>query len=124
MSGPIITVKSSSTITEDFQEYVRDNWKNNPSPDFKGLAIRIAGAAGETGEWLEHMKKVIRNYNGDFNAYPKTKRDEARLEFGDALHYMVRCMQDFGFTLEEVMIFNIEKITTCNQENPNWDKTP
>lgn len=96
-------------MMKQFEEHVAKNWHGNPEkPDFKGLAVMAAGAAGETGEYMEHFKKVIRDYDGDFANYPK--RAAAMLEFGDALYYLVRIMQCFGFTMKMVMAANMQKL--------------
>jgi|SRR5579864_5788 len=104
---------SPQSKAQVFEQYVHQNWKNNPAPDWRGMAIMACGACGETGEYMEHFKKVIRDYNGDFRAYLNSspmKRQEVLYEFGDALHYMVRIMQYFDFTLEQAMEANIYKL--------------
>jgi hypothetical protein len=111
---------SPQSKAQVFEQYVRKNWKNNPAPDWRGMAIMACGAGGETGEYLEHFKKVIRDYQGNFDLYPAEKHHAALLEFGDALHYMVRIMQYFGFTLEEVMEANMVKL---NKRYANTDKS-
>lgn len=101
-----------------FEEYVREHWTDGNEPDFRGMAIMACGVAGETGEVLEHFKKVIRNFDGDFAAYPH--RDKALLEMGDALHYFVRIAQCFDFSLLEIMQANMEKLDKRRAENPTW----
>ena len=61
------------------------------------------GLAGEVGELLEMYKKGIR----DYKHYSK---DEWIGEIGDILHYLTRLTKDHGFTLDEVIDYNIKKI--------------
>ncbi len=99
-----------------YEQYLRDNWPSKVT--LREIAIMGLGGSGETGEWQEHLKKVIRDYNPnahyaiDLSVYPAAKRAEALLEFGDALHYMLKCAGLFGFTLEEIMEANMDKLDT------------
>ena len=118
---------SKTTTLECFQLYVKRNfggYVNDGSPDWRAFAIAACGAGGETGEFLDHFKKVIRDYNGDFSSYPAPKREEALLELGDALHYMVVIMQHFGFTLEEVMATNMDKLDKRRAERGKRKNEP
>lgn len=92
-----------------FEGYVESNFglAKNGSVD-RTYAIMIAGAAGETGEVLEHVKKVIRDNDANFDTYPK--REEALLEFGDAFHYLTRLYRLFGFTYEQIVQANMKKL--------------
>jgi NTP pyrophosphatase (non-canonical NTP hydrolase) len=97
------------TDPDDFEQYVVKNFGVKVNPD-RTFAIMIAGAAGETGEFLEHVKKVLRDYNADFDSYPETKRQEALLEIGDAFHYLTRLYKFFGFTYPEIVKANMKKL--------------
>ena len=98
----------SETITDRYQRYLVENWPINP--DLKLLAVMGLGMCGEAGEASEHFKKVLRDYDCDFAAYPEEKRMEALLEFGDALHYLLKCADQFGFMLEDIMTTNMDKL--------------
>jgi len=74
------------------------------------LLLISVGAGGEMGEAMDHFKKVVRDYDADFDLYPADKRQEALLEFGDALNYFTRCAHEFGFTLEQIMAANVVKL--------------
>jgi NTP pyrophosphatase (non-canonical NTP hydrolase) len=60
------------------------------------------GLAGETGEALEHIKKLIRDGTWDREAFIK--------EMGDQLFYFVRILRYFTILPSEVMAANIEKL--------------
>lgn len=93
----------------EFEHYVESNFGLTKHGGFdRTLLVMCCGAAGETGEYLEHIKKVMRDYDGDFAGYPN--REEALLEFGDALHYLTRLYQIFGFTYEQVVEANMKKL--------------
>jgi NTP pyrophosphatase (non-canonical NTP hydrolase) len=79
------------------------------------------GLAGEAGETVEKIKKVIRNqkgllpedkYNVSFIPHEKTDIDVNDIikELGDNLWYISECCTRLGITLEWIAIVNIEKL--------------
>lgn len=90
-----------------FESYVESNFGTKVNWD-RTMAIMCCGAAGETGEVLEHVKKVLRDNDADFDSYPK--RHEALLEFGDAFHYLTQLYRLFGFTYEQIVQANMKKL--------------
>jgi hypothetical protein len=105
------------TISEIYQDYLVRNWPSEPS--LKDLAVMGMGLGGEAGEATEHFKKVVRDYDGDFAAYPAHKRSEALLEYGDALHYLLKQAAQFGFTLDHIMMANMDKLD-ARRNRPSW----
>lgn len=99
-----------------FEAYVESNFGVKVNWD-RTMTIMCCGAAGETGEYLEHVKKVVRDYDGDFGGYPK--REEALLEFGDALHYMTRIYRLFGFTYDQIVQANMKKLDERYGRSPS-----
>lgn len=75
--------------------------KDCPEP-WRTLFIVTAGLAGETGEVVEHIKKLVRD--------GKLDRDALRKELGDQHHYAVKLWHMFGFTQEEIENANVEKL--------------
>ena len=64
------------------------------------------------GEFCEKIKKSIRDGDGI------TKRDEKILkELGDIIWYLARVANDCGYTLNEVMAKNYEKLSKRLEEN-------
>jgi NTP pyrophosphatase (non-canonical NTP hydrolase) len=106
-----------TTITEIFEVYLQKNWAPTATP--KDLTVMGMGLCGEAGEASDHFKKVIRDYNSDFNSYPPDKWWEAKLEYGDALHYLLKQAHQFGFTLEELMTANMDKLD-ARHKRPSW----
>lgn len=78
----------------------------SPLPDMRLRPVlgvyNSLGLAGETGEFIEKVKKRIRD--GVFD--PKL----AALELGDVLWYLSQLASDLGFTLEEVARMNLKKL--------------
>jgi NTP pyrophosphatase (non-canonical NTP hydrolase) len=66
----------------------------------------MAGLAGEVGELLSPIKKVV------YHEHPldSDKLDKIKDEAGDVLCYLTKLISIFGFTLEEVAQYNIEKL--------------
>lgn len=65
------------------------------------------GVAGEAGEVADKVKKVLRDHNGEFGS---AIRLELAKEVGDVLWYCNALARDLGYTLEEVMQMNLEKL--------------
>ena len=61
------------------------------------------GLAGEAGECAEHVKKQV---------FHRVELDPLKMkkELGDVLWYLSALAKQFGFTLEEIMEHNIEKL--------------
>jgi NTP pyrophosphatase (non-canonical NTP hydrolase) len=69
------------------------------------------GLAGETGEVVEKVKKLMRN-DGVSSArlVPEEKRNEIQKEMGDVLWYLAQLATEFGIDLDHVATQNIEKL--------------
>lgn len=66
------------------------------------------GLAGETGEVIEIIKKVHR----DFNGVPQEQHlAEIPLELGDVLWYLTSIGHDYNLTLDQIMQLNKDKLT-------------
>lgn len=73
----------------------------------------VLGLAGETGEVVEKIKKLMRN---DGVETPDTvsplKRDEIVKEMGDVLWYLAQLATELGVELNTVAEKNIEKLAS------------
>lgn len=72
----------------------------------KMLSHNALGLAGETGEVIDHIKKIV---------WHKKPLDEERrqamlLELGDVLFYYTAILERLDFTLEDVMTANVKKL--------------
>jgi len=73
-------------------------------PPYLYLAL---GLAGETGEVLEKIKKLLRDKNGKIT---NEFRETIIKELGDILWYISELSRAFGIRLNEVAVRNIEKL--------------
>ena len=66
------------------------------------------GLVGEAGEVAEKVKKVIRDKNGIFD---EESKQGIKKELGDVLWYLSNLCTEFNFSLDEVALQNLEKLT-------------
>ena len=99
----------------DFKEYEEKARKTAVYPDRgKNLIYPVLGLAGEAGEVVEKVKKLIRDKN--------RKIDEAFLEaikkeLGDVLWYIAAICTELGISMDEVARLNIEKLYSRMERN-------
>ena len=75
-------------------------------PENKKPEIYVLGLCSEAGEVADKFKKIIRDKDGKYEV-----RDENVLhELGDVLWYIVRTGSYFGYSFEEIMFANHEKV--------------
>lgn len=65
------------------------------------------GLAGETGELIEKIKKVIRNEDGVIS---EEKREGIKYELGDILWYLSQIARTCDISLDDVAEGNIKKL--------------
>lgn len=71
------------------------------------------GLAGETGEVVEKVKKLVRNEEVVHAAQiSEEKRGEIAKEMGDVLWYLAQLGTELGIALEDIARINIEKLTS------------
>ncbi len=90
-----------------FDEYQQAARATAMYPQDLKLIYPALGLAGETGEVVDHIKKVIRDNNREVNA---ERRELIAKELGDVLWYMASIAADLGMTLNEVAELNIKKL--------------
>jgi NTP pyrophosphatase (non-canonical NTP hydrolase) len=94
---------------QDYLEFTHavSNYKGVGTKADTELWYLAAGIAGEAGETSDQIKKMLGHWNRD-----KAKdRHEIGLELGDVLFHVVRLMWFFGYTPEEIIKMNIDKLT-------------
>ncbi len=81
------------------QECIRED----TNLDLGGLLNGCLGLAGESGEVLDMVKKCI---------FHEVELDEDHLkkELGDVMWYVAALCEAFGFSLDDIMQMNIEKL--------------
>ena len=74
----------------------------------------VLGIGGETGELLEKVKKLFRDYKGEVT---QERIEEIKKEMGDCLWYHARLAEWLGFTLNDVAEENITKLLDRKERN-------
>lgn len=96
----------------DFDEYQKKATETNlfiNDTEERMLMYLSMGFAGETGEILNKLKKVLRDDNGVIT--PEKKKEVAK-ELGDALWYLSQLAQALNTSLNDVARSNIEKLAS------------
>jgi len=102
---------------DNFAEWCKAGWTrraDTPHDHLRELSVMALGLAGESGEVIEHIKKEIRG-DGPLD------KQKLKLELGDVLHYACRIALEYGITMNDVMVSNIEKIE-ARRGNRAWEK--
>lgn len=79
-------------------------------PEQYKIVYPTLGMMGEAGEASEKVKKWLR---GD----KELDKLELAKEVGDVLWYLTSLADDLGYTLEEIALFNIEKLNSRKIRN-------
>ncbi|NLF83448.1 MAG: nucleoside triphosphate pyrophosphohydrolase family protein [Candidatus Gastranaerophilales bacterium] len=78
---------------------------NPEQPDKEKLINFVFGLAGESGETIDLLKKIV------FHGHDlETNRDKLTLELGDCLWYIAGIATAAGIGLDEIAKRNIEKL--------------
>jgi len=76
--------------------------------DIKYMAI---GLAGEVGEVLNEIKKLERD---DHNILTTSRKEKLLAEMGDVMWYLAGLSNKCGFTLNDIILNNMEKLSKKN----------
>lgn len=76
--------------------------------------IWAMGIAGEAGEVVEKWKKIVAYDDG---VVSDEKLQELKKELGDVVWYIAVMAHDLGFSFEEVMQLNVEKLKSRHKRN-------
>jgi len=79
-------------------------------PEKHAIIYPALGLAGESGEIAEKVKKYLR---GD----RELDREGLLKELGDPLWYIASLADDLGYTLEDVVRVNMEKLSSRKERN-------
>ena len=98
----------------DFSTYQKKARKTATYPDVgNNFIYPTLGVAGESGEVVEKIKKLIRNDGiTSANAIRDDKRLELQKEIGDVLWYLAQLCTELGITLEDAAVHNLEKLSS------------
>jgi NTP pyrophosphatase (non-canonical NTP hydrolase) len=89
-------------------EYQEEARKTSTEKDWReSLILSSLGLAGETGEVIEKIKKVIRDKD---YVITLEEKEEIKKEMGDVLWYLSQLGVVLDLSLEEIAKSNLEKI--------------
>lgn len=74
-----------------------------------GFCYTALGLTGESGEYADKAKKVIRDGLRDPEAFAK--------ELGDVLWYVAMCAHEIGYDLEDIALINLAKLQSRADRN-------
>ena len=102
----------------NFNEYqnqaIQTDVAHNATADsarYNGYMEKALGLAGETGEVLEIIKKMIRDKGGVFETAPEA-REKLKKELGDVLWYLSALSFYNDINLEDIAKTNLEKLAS------------
>lgn len=91
-----------------FDEYQKQSKGTAQYSSFVPSWVYLAmGLAGESGEVVDKLKKIVRNNDGSFSEEEKL---EIQKELGDVLWYISQLCEELGLSLEEVARTNRAKL--------------
>lgn len=90
---------------KEFNEYLEFVKSMKVYPEKHAIVYPALGLAGEAGEIAEKVKKYLR---GD----KELDKDALLGELGDPLWYITSLADDLGFTLQDVVDRNVEKLSS------------
>ena len=94
----------------DFKEYQKESRKTAIYPQRdKNFIYPTLGLVGESGEVAEKIKKVIRDNEG---VVDEERKNELKKELGDVLWYLSQIATELNLSLEEIALFNLEKLNS------------
>lgn len=97
-------------MLEDYVEFTRSMAIYSPQPGEARVYCAL-GLAGEVGEVVDKIQKVIRRRG--FAGAAKVTYEELEgiaLEMGDAFYYFVRLADELGLTVEQIVEMNTLKL--------------
>lgn len=90
----------------DFREYQQQALETRVREDL-GLTYYALGLAGESGECVDKIKKIIRDQDGVVRL---ENLSPLLLEMGDVLWYLTMLANELNFSLETVALGNLDKL--------------
>ncbi|NCN52784.1 nucleoside triphosphate pyrophosphohydrolase family protein [Candidatus Parcubacteria bacterium] len=96
----------------DFREYQKKSRETAMYPgNGSNFVYPALGLAGETGEVVEKVKKLLRNHEvTEASQIPVEKKEEIEKEMGDVLWYLAQLATELDIDFGDVAEQNIEKI--------------
>lgn len=94
----------------NFDEYQKKASKTAIFPKVRERYVYpTLGLVGETGEFVEKIKKIFRDKNGKIS---KIDKEEIVKELGDVLWYLSQVAKELNISFEEIAEKNIQKLSS------------
>lgn len=103
------------TVIRTIEDYANAAVDTAIYPTEYSIIYPALGLAGEAGETLDKIKKIIRDNNADFS--DEQKRNEIAKELGDVMWYVACLSKDLGVSLTDICQANIEKLQSRKVRN-------
>lgn len=100
----------------DYQERIK-SFAKYPEVGTGSLTARlydVLGLNGEAGEVAEKFKKIMRDKGSVFSLEDD---EEILKEMGDVLWYLAALASEMNYTLEEVALYNVNKLQSRLERN-------
>ena len=92
-----------------FKDYQKQSRKTAIYPNVgKNFIYPTLGLAGETGEVVEKIKRILRDKN---MAISEKTKEELTKEMGDVLWYLAQLATELNLSLDKIASFNIKKLS-------------
>lgn len=104
------------SVTSDISKYdghFLDRLNELEELDMPALLTAALGLTGESGEFADHVKKLIFHGKDDYHF---GRREKMILELGDVMWYVMQGCRGLGITLEELIDQNVEKLSDRHNE--------
>ncbi len=99
----------------DFSTYQKESRKTATYPSIGyNFIYPTLGLAGEAGEVVEKIKKLIRDKNGVVDDNIKT---DIKKELGDVLWYLSQLATELNLSLDEIASENLKKLFSRLERN-------
>jgi len=99
------------TELSEFDAYQEFTKSMSRYPDSQAIQYTALGLAGESGEYCDKIKKIIR---GDPN---HASNQDLAYELGDVLFYVSEAARQLGYKLSEIADMNIVKLLSRKERN-------
>lgn len=127
-NGGVDRVIPAAQTAMQYEQFLRETcWYKHAGHNNSGeLAYLALGLAGETGEFVDRVKKIVRvsgfdNYS-EFRRILESEEHKEKLveELGDVLWYMTRIMDILDIDATELMIRNTYKLFARLKDKPEF----
>jgi len=106
----VASAAHNEIVTDDGMLHFYQEWVERRSTSRVqelGIIYGALGLAGECGEVIEKIKKIVRDKDG---VTDHADVDYLKLELGDVMWYVTKIANELGLSLQNIILANIDKI--------------